>query len=83
MIVGGKNMSNNIYQLVRNNIKFYRKQKNMTQNELSEITGFSHEYIRKLESSKYCGGLSLDSLYVISKALKVPISKFMESNYEV
>ena len=41
MIVGGKNMSNNIYQLVRNNIKFYRKQKNMTQNELSEITGFS------------------------------------------
>ena len=59
------------------------KQKNMTQNELSEITGFSHEYIRKLESSKYCGGLSLDSLYVISKALNVPISKFMESNYEI
>lgn len=76
-------MDNNIYQLVRSNIKFYRKQNKMSQSELSEKTGYSYEYIRKLESNKYYGGLSLESLSNISKALNVPISKLVENNNEL
>lgn len=76
-------MSDNIYEIIKSNIRFYRKKNKITQNELSERTGFTHEYIRRLESSKYNGGLSIDSLNNISKALNVPITKFMVKNNEL
>ena len=41
----------NIYQKVAKNIKYYRKLKGLTQNDVAELTGYSPEYIRKIESS--------------------------------
>ncbi len=76
-------MNDNIYEIIKSNIRFYRKKNKITQEELAERTGFTHEYIRKLESSKYNGGLSIDSLSNISNVLNVPIAKFMEKNNEL
>ena len=40
----------NIYQKVAKNIKYYRKLKGLTQDNVAELTGYSPEYIRRIES---------------------------------
>ena len=42
----------NIYEQVCRNIKKYRKEAGMTQAELAEAIGVSHEFIRRIESKK-------------------------------
>ena len=39
-----------IYEIISSNIKFYRKNKKMTQAELAEKTEYSHEFIRRIEA---------------------------------
>ena len=53
----------NIYDVIRHNIKKYRKEKNITQAELAERCRVSHDYIRQIESDK------------VAKTFSVPNSK--------
>lgn len=39
-----------IYDVVANNIKYYRKLKGYTQKELAIKTGYSYSYIRRIEA---------------------------------
>lgn len=41
-----------IYEIVRKNLKFYRKKAGLTQEKLSELIGVSHDFIRQVESQK-------------------------------
>lgn len=68
----------NLYELISINIKKYRKLANMTQAELSEKVGVSHEFIRRIESKKGVKTFSVDTLYKISIALNINISKLFE-----
>ena len=52
----------NIYDTVRMNIKKYRKLKGMTQQELADAAGYSHGYIREIESLKMASTFSLDAV---------------------
>lgn len=66
------NMSSiNIYDVIRHNIKKYRKEKNLTQAELAERCNLSHDYIRQIESDKVANTFSVQTLHDISIALDI------------
>lgn len=68
-----------LYTLIARNIKKYRKEKGITQAVLAEEVGVSHEFIRRIESKKGIKTFSVDTLYRISLALDIDISKLFES----
>ena len=63
----------NIYKRVARNIKKYRKEKGMTQEKLAEETGYSYTNIRRIEAPNCRKIFSIETIYVISKALDIPI----------
>lgn len=74
-----KEIEKDIYYLVGQNIKKQRKIKGLTQKKLSEITYYSYEFIRKIESKSACRNtFSLDTVDKISKALDVNIQILFE-----
>ena len=61
----------NIYEQISRNIKKYRKIAGISQAELAERVGVSHEFIRRNESKKGIKSFSVDTLWKISLALDV------------
>ncbi len=70
----------NIYEIVRMNIKKYRKAAKMTQQELADTSGFSHGYIREIESIKMHSSFSLDAVEKIANGLKINFKHLFEDN---
>lgn len=68
----------NIYIRVARNIKKYRKEKGMTQEKLAEETGYSYTNIRRIEAPNCRKNFSIETIYVISKALDIPIYRLFE-----
>jgi transcriptional regulator with XRE-family HTH domain len=68
----------NLYEAIASNIKKYRKEANITQAELSERVGVSHEFIRRIESKKGIKTFSVDTLYKISIALNTDIGNLFK-----
>ena len=68
----------NIYEQVAKNIKKYRKIAGITQAELAEAIGVSHEFIRRIESKKGKKTFSFQTVWNISKALNVSLDKLVE-----
>ena len=66
----------NIYDIVRNNIRKYRKLKCMTQQELADASELSHGYIREIESPNMGATFSLDAVEKIAIALEIE-AKFL------
>lgn len=64
---------NDVYELVSENIKYYRKLRNMTQAELADKTQYSHEFIRRIESPNSKKYFSIDTVSHIADALEVDI----------
>lgn len=67
-----------VYDIIRRNIKKYRKEKGITSAQLAEMVGLSHDFIRQIESEKTRYNFSVDTLYKISVALDVSLDKFVE-----
>ena len=59
----------NIYDIIRKNIKKYRKERGMTSAQLAELVDLSHDFIRQIESEKTAYNFSVDTFYKISVAL--------------
>ena len=70
----------NIYDTVRINIKKYRKSKGMTQQELADAAGYSHGYIREIESIKMASTFSLDAVERIANGLDINFKLLFEEN---
>ena len=70
----------NIYDTVRMNIKKYRKLKGMTQQELADAAGYSHGYIREIESIKMASTFSLDAVERIANGLDINFKLLFEEN---
>ena len=68
----------NIYDVIRKNIKKYRKEQNMTSAELAELVDLSHDFIRQIESKKAAYNFSVDTLYRISVALGVSLDDLIK-----
>ncbi len=61
-------------KLLGSNIAKYRKQKNLSQNQLAELVDVSREHIAKVETARR--NMSMDLLFNISSALVIPEYKF-------
>ena len=68
----------NIYEQVAKNIKKYRKLAGMTQAELAEAIGVSHEFLRRIESKKGKKTFSFQTVWNISQALNVSMDQLVE-----
>ena len=68
----------NIYEQISKNIKKYRKQAGISQAELAERVGVSHEFIRRNESKKGKKSFSVDTVWKISLALDIPPGNLFE-----
>ena len=73
---------NNIYDTVRYNIRKYRKEKKMTQQELADAAGLSHWYIREIESFTMASTFSLDAVERIANGLNVEVKKLFDDIIE-
>lgn len=73
-----KNSDDYYYNLVRTNIRKYRKNKKYTQLQLAEEANLSVDYICEIESNKKNKSFSIATLGKISEALEVDIKKFFE-----
>ena len=67
-----------VYDIIRRNIKKYRKEKGITSAQLAEMVGLSHDFICQIESEKTRYNFSVETLYKISVALDVSLDKFVE-----
>lgn len=67
-----------IYDIIRRNIKKYRKEKGITSAQLAEMVDLSHDFIRQIESEKARYNFSVETLYKISVALNVGLDKLVE-----
>ena len=73
----------NLYKIIRRNIKSIRKEKRLTQKELAEKIGVSEGYISDIERINKNKHPSILCLINISKALNVEIIDLIESREEV
>jgi transcriptional regulator with XRE-family HTH domain len=72
-------MEHDIYFLVGQNIKKQRKLKHLTQLQLANMSYFSYEFIRKIESKSACRNtFSLDTVDKIAKALNIDVRLLFE-----
>lgn len=69
------------YLIFSNNIKRIRKEKNLTQEKLAEISDLSISYVKQIESTKDYKNLTLTTMLKISKALEVSINELFKDNY--
>ena len=68
----------NIYDIIRRNIKKYRKERGMTSAQLAELVDLSHDFIRQIESEKTAYNFSVDTFYKISVALDVKLDDLIQ-----
>ncbi len=64
------------YTIIRKNIKKYRKQKGLTQQNLADLTGISREYICDVENEKRNKHITIAYLGRIAQALEISIKDF-------
>ena len=68
----------NIKEIVSKNIRKYRLEAGITQEQLAVDIEKSYDFVRRLEFKKGEIGCSLDTIYRISVVLGQPIGKFFE-----
>ncbi len=72
------NFDKNIKGIVSKNIKKYRIEAGITQEQLAVDIEKSYDFVRRLEFKKGEVGCSLDTIYRISVVLGQPLGKFFE-----
>ena len=70
---------NELKMIIGKNVRKYRKlDGRYTQKKLAGLTGVTTALLGALESPNICQGISIYTLYKISKVLDVSIDKFFE-----
>lgn len=67
------NFQTNLYETLATNVRRYRKEKGLTQEQLALDIEISYDYLRRFESQKGREGLSFETIYRISVVLDTPI----------
>jgi len=70
-------MSNNLSTTIKNNIKKYRKQKELSQDKLSKLADVAYNTIIKIESGENPNP-TIDTLTKIAKALDVSVDSLIK-----
>lgn len=69
-----------VYKLIGQNIKKYRKLQKLTQEQLAIKANLSYGFIKNLEAKNVYATISIETLLVIADCLNVPIVNFFEDN---
>lgn len=72
------NFNNEIIKTVAKNIRKYRKERKITQEQLAIDIDVSPEFYRRFETTLGSEGISLVNVYKISVVLDIRIDKFFE-----
>lgn len=70
-----------LYSVIGTNIKHYRKQNNLTQQQLAEQAKISLSYLSKIEASGCNKSLSISVLNQIANVLGVEICNFFKEEH--
>lgn len=70
-----------IRYIIADNVKLYRKQRNLTQAELAERAELSLDSIKRIEGGKRT--MSLENFLRLSDALHVPLSFFLYGQADI
>ena len=76
------NDNNYYFDIIRENIKEYRRKKKLTQQQLSDKCNVTINYIEKLESKKMKRGVTIPVLGRIADSLGVNIKDLLEEKEE-
>lgn len=63
---------------IARNIKKYRENAGITQEQLAIDIGISSDYLRRFETKEGKEGLTIHNLYKIAIVLNTPLDKFIE-----
>ncbi len=66
------------YSIIRTNIRKYRKEKKLTQQDLADMTDISREYICDVENESRNKHITIALLGRIAEALNVDIESFFK-----
>lgn len=64
------------YDIIRDNIKKYRKEKNLTQQDLADLAGISRQYVTDIENENRNKHITIAILGRIANAMNVNIELF-------
>lgn len=62
------------YAIFSDNVKYYRKQNRLTQEQLAELADLSLSYVKQIESNNEYKNISLTTILKISKALNIGVA---------
>ena len=68
------------YKIIRKNIKNFRLQQKLTQQDLADMTELSREYICDIENESRNKHLTISVLGRIADAMNIEIAKFFVNN---
>ena len=63
-----------MYKQIGNKVAYYRKMRNLTQDELADRVNISVNSISKLERGKYNNNIPLSMLIMIAEGLRIDVS---------
>lgn len=64
------------YDIIRDNIKKYRKEKNLTQQDFADLAGISRQYVTDIENENRNKHITIAILGRIADAMNVNIELF-------
>ena len=64
------------YELLGLNVAYYRRRKELTQEQLAELVGIDRTHMGNIELAR--SGASLDVIFRIADALEIPVYKLFE-----
>lgn len=70
------------YNILVNNIKFYRNIRDLTQEQLAELADLSVSYIKQLESGKVFKNVSLITLSKLAFAFHITVDELLKNENE-
>ena len=68
----------NIYNVIRKDVKKYRKERGLTSAQLAEMVDLSHDFIRQIESEKTAYNFSVETFYRLAVALDVKLDDLIK-----
>lgn len=70
-----------IYAEISKNIKRVRKELHLTQRNVSDLTGYSYEFIRRIEAKNCPNSFSIGTIYEISLAMEIPMVELFKVSF--
>ena len=71
------------YEIIRKNIKKYRKEKNLTQQDLADLVGISRQYITDIENENRNKHITIAILGRIADSLNIDIELFIRKYFYI